>query len=93
MRSLDAYQLIAELRAYANPSAEVRSNPNPGPNPSPTPTPTPNPNPNPSPNPNPHQVRKVVGGVLALLGRDEEQTVEWDAARQHLKVALFRKEP
>ena len=37
----------------------------------------------------PTQVRKVVGGVLALLGRDETQTAEWDAARQHLKVALF----
>jgi len=59
MRSLDAYQLIAELRAYANPSAEVR---------------------------------KVVGGVLALLGRHKEQAAEWDAARQHLKVALFQKE-
>ena len=59
MRTLDAYQLIAELRAYASPSQEVR---------------------------------KVVGGVLALLGRDGEQTVEWDAARQFLKVALFQKE-
>ena len=26
-----------------------------------------------------------MGGVLALLGRDEAQTAEWDAARQHLK--------
>ena len=30
-----------------------------------------------------------MGGVLALLGRDEEQSGEWEAARQHLKVGTM----
>ena len=48
MQKLDPYQLVAEIRGYLSPSAELR---------------------------------KLMGGVLAVLGHETGWVAEWETAK------------